>query len=41
MKDRHTYGQFSFNKGGKDIQWGKDGTFSKWCKEAEQSHINQ
>ena len=27
----HTYSQLTFNKGGKNIQWGKDDLFSKWC----------
>ena len=29
----HPYGQLIYNKGGKKIQWRKDGLFSKWCLE--------
>ena len=28
-----TYGQLSFNKGGKSIKWEKDSLFSNWCWE--------
>ena len=26
-----TYGQFIFDKGGRNIQWEKDRLFRKWC----------
>ena len=34
QKPPHTYSQLIFDKGGKNIQWGKNSLFSKWCQES-------
>ena len=33
QKSPCTYGQFIFDRGGKNIQWGKNNIFNKWCWE--------
>ena len=30
-KPMHLWVPYFFNKGGKNIQWGKDSLFNKWC----------
>ena len=37
----HTYGQLIFDKGGKNIQWGKDNFLARGVGKVGEPHVNQ